>query len=114
MAEFFDWNAARGTWYEVEDDLQTGELIIHTKQDVQPVLDDNKILRNSGANDLGGAGDKNDLKHYARIPTHVELELRQKGINIYDHDATQRIIYEIENNYPECKVTNRKIRGSRT
>lgn len=109
MAEFFDWNPARGTWYEVEDDPQTGDLIIHTKQDIQPNLDWAKKQRNSGVNDLGGKRDGNDLKHYAHIPPHVELELRQKGLNIWDKDNTKRLIREIERNYPHCKVTNRKM-----
>lgn len=109
MAEFFDWNPARGTWYEIEDDHQTGGLIIHTKQDIQPVLDHNKAQRNSGDNDLGGARDKGDLKHYATIPAHIELELRQKGLNIYDKNNTKQLIKEIERNYPHCKVTNRKL-----
>lgn len=109
MAEFFGWNPERGVWYEVEDDPQTGGLIIHTKQDIQPHLEWAKKQRNSGVNDLGGKRDGDDLKHYAHIPTHVELELRQKGLNIYDKNNTKRLIHEIETNYPLCKVTNRKI-----
>jgi len=109
MAKEYEWNPHKGTWYEYEDDPQTGGVIIHTKQDVQPVLDRNKKLRNSGVNDLGGARDKNDLKHYATIPTHVELALREKGIDIYSNKYTKELIKEIERNYPECKVTNRKL-----
>lgn len=109
MSEFFDWNPARGTWYEFEEDKQTGDLLIHTKQDVKPSLDWASKQRNSGQNDLGGARDKNDLKHYATIPAHVELELRDKGINIHDPANTKRMIEEIERNYPLCKVTNRKM-----
>jgi len=109
MAEFFGWNPERGVWYEVEDDPQTGGIIIHTKQDIQPHLDWAKKQRASGVNDSGGVRDKNDIKHYAHIPTHVELELRQKGLNIYDKNNTKRLIREIETNYPLCKVTNRKI-----
>jgi hypothetical protein len=114
MAEFFDWNPDRGLWYEVEDDHMTGDLIIHTRQDVDPVLERNKKLRNSGVNDLGGMRDKHDLKHYACIPAHIELELKQKGIDIYSRESTRRLIYEIEHNYPQCKVTNRKILGSKS
>jgi hypothetical protein len=109
MAKTFDYNPARGVWYEIEDDLQTGDLIIHTKQDIQPSIDWAKKQRNSGVNDKGGARDGHDLKHYAHIPTHVELALRQKGINIYDKSQTKDVIREIERNYPHCKVTNRKI-----
>lgn len=108
MAEFFDWNPERGTWYEWED-LPGGGFAIHTKQNIEPLLEYAKRQRNYGLNDLGGERDKNDLKHYAVIPAHVELELRNKGINIYDKNNTQRVMQEIERNYPLCKVTNRKI-----
>lgn len=107
MSEFFDWNPARGTWYEVDD--QDGKLVIHTKQDIKPSVDWARKQRNHGLNDYGGKRDKSDLKHYATIPAHVELELRQKGINIYDKDCTKQLFKEIEQNYPKCKVTNRKI-----
>jgi hypothetical protein len=109
MATTYEWNPYRGTWYEMEDDPQTGGLIIHTKQNVQPLLDRNRKLRNSGVNDLGGMNDKQDLKHYASIPAHIELALRQKGIDIYNGKQTKQMIREIETNYPECKVTNRKM-----
>ena len=109
MAKTIEWNPHRGTYYEIEDDNQTGGVIIHTKQDVSPVLDRNKKLRNSGVNDLGGLKDHGDLKHYASIPAHVELALREKGIDIYNQHHTQDMIREIERNYPECKVTNRKM-----
>ena len=89
MTKEYEWNPHRGTWYEYEDDLQTGGLIIHTKQDVEPLLEHNKFLRNSGVNDLGGLKDKGDLKHYASIPAHVELALREKGIDIYSQNYTK-------------------------
>ena len=109
MAKTFEYNPDRGTWYEYEDDPQTGGLIIHTKQDVKPILDRNRKLRNSGVNDRGGIKDKNDLKHYATIPAYVELALREKGIDIYSNKFTKDVIRKIETNYPECKVTNRKM-----
>ena len=107
MAEFFDWNAARGVWYETEDSPEG--LIIHTKQDVQPSLDWAKKQRNNGLNDPGGKHDKSDIKHYATIPTHVELALRDKGINIWDKNDQKKMFREIETNYPLSKVTSRKI-----
>lgn len=109
MSKEYEWNPHRGTWYEYETDNQTGDVIIHTKQDVQPVLDRNRKLRNSGVNDYKGLNDSADLKHYATIPAHVELALREKGIDIYSQNYTKELIQEIERNYPECKVTNRKM-----
>lgn len=109
MAEFFDFNPGNGMWYEVEDDLQTGNLIIHTKADAQPSLDWAKKQRNNGLNDKGGARDGSDLKHYATISAAQILAMRKKGIDVWNRDHTKDVIREIERNYPLCKVTNRKI-----
>lgn len=46
-----EWNPHTGVWYEEEYDHTTDSIIVHTKQDVQPVLDYAKAQRNSGIND---------------------------------------------------------------
>lgn len=104
-----EWDGFRGVWEVTEDEPQTGGIVIHTIQDVQPALDWARKQRNSGANDLGGVKDKNDLKHYATIPAHVIIALRDKGLNVWDKTQTKEIIKEIETNYPLCKVTNRRM-----
>ena len=108
MAKTVEWDGLRGVWEETVDH-HDGGLIITTKQDVQPALDWAKKQRNHGTNDLGGKRDNADLKHYALIPAHVVIALRNKGINIWDKTHTKRMIKEIETNYPLCKVTNRKM-----
>lgn len=105
MAKTYEFNTDRGTFYEIEDDPQSGGLFIHTKQDVSPVVEWAKKQRNSGKNDKVN---KQDFNHYAIIPAHVELELRQKGINIYKKENTKRLLKEINTNYPHLKVTNMK------
>lgn len=100
MAKTFEYNPTRGTYYEIED-LTNGDIAIHTKQDAQPVLDHAARLRNSNANDKVG-----DFCHYATIPAGVEVELRAKGLNIYDKNNTKRLVREIETNYPYLKTTN--------
>ena len=109
LAKTTEWNPSLGVWEDIEDDPQTGDLIIHTRQNVQPALDWANKQRNSGVNDLGGARDGADLKHYAILPAHVVIALREKGINIWDKACTKDMIKEIERNHPKCKVTNRKI-----
>ena len=101
MSKFLDYNANRGTWYEEDYDHATDTLIIHTKQDLQPVLDLAKEERNSGINDKVG-----DFGKYAYIPAHVEVELRKKGINIYDQNQTAELLREINQNYSYLKTTN--------
>jgi len=104
MAKFFKQNLIgvnddRGTWYEYED--TDDGFLIHTKQDISPVVDWAKKQRQSGKNDQVG-----EFNHYASIPAHVELELRAKGINIYDKNCTKDLLREINTNYPWLKTTN--------
>lgn len=101
MSKFLDFNHHRGTWYEYEYDPQENKGIVSIKQDVQPVLDLAKEERNSGINDKVG-----DFSLYARIPAHVEVALRQKGINIYKQEHTKALLKEINQNYPYLKTTN--------
>jgi len=101
MSKFFDYNAERGTWYEEDYDHVEDKVVIHHKQDVQPVLDYARHLRNSGENDKVG-----DFGRYAIIPASVEVELRKKGINIYNQHQTKDLLREINQNYPHLKVTN--------
>ncbi len=103
MSKFLDYNVHRGTWYEYDYDPQDDKAIVSIKQDIEPVLDYTKELRNSGINDKVG-----EFSHYAVIPAHVEVALRQKGINIYNQNQTKDVVREIESNYPYLKVTNLK------
>ena len=113
MAKTIEWDGATASWEETTDH-HDGGLIIKTKQNVQPSLDWAKKQRNSGANDLGGARDGNDLKHYATISHGQILAMRKKGIDVWNKDHTNRMIKEIETEYPLCKVTNRKILGTKS
>lgn len=108
MATTTEWDGHRGVW-EITEDHPDGGLIIHTRQDIQPALDWAKKQRNNGHNDPGGRRDGHDLKHYAVIPAHVIVALRNKGIDVWNKHQTKAVIKEIETNYPLCKVTNRKL-----
>jgi hypothetical protein len=102
MAKTYDYNPVNGNWYEIEDNLQNpGELFIHTKADSQAVIDRAKKLRNNNVNDKVG-----EFNHYAIISPGLELELKNKGIDIYDKNNTAKIVKEIEQNYPKFKVSN--------
>lgn len=103
MAKTFEYEPHNGMWTIMEDDPHSGGVYIHRRQNVTPILDYAARERNSGMNDKVG-----NFNRYAIIPTHVELELKQKGINIYDKNCTSRLIKEIETNYPHLKCTNLK------
>jgi len=109
MSDFFDWNPDRGTWYEHDFDEQTGKTIITTKQDVQPVIDAAKRKRDSGYVDRGI---KKGWWHYASIPAHVEIDLKKRGISIYDQNQTNELLKIIDSEYPYLKNTYKKHRVS--
>jgi hypothetical protein len=79
-----------------DDDLVHVERI----QDVQPTLDLNAELRNTGA-------EGKEVKKYASVPVTVQYELLRKGINIFNPDHMPRVLQEINQNYPKLKATNK-------
>jgi hypothetical protein len=90
MSEFFDDH--------------NGGLAIHTKQDVQPVIDRATAIRNSGLSEKKAR--KTDFLYYATIPAHVELEIKEKyGLSIYDKNCTGRLLRIINRDYPYLKCT---------
>lgn len=102
MSQFLDYNKERGVWYDTDYNAHEDKLYIHTKQDVQPVLDWNATLRNSGKNDKVG-----EWNHYATIPTHVEIEMKQKyGVSIYNPHQTKEMLKILNRDYPHLKTTN--------
>ncbi len=100
MSEFFDYNPINGMRYDTEED-DRGNITIHSTQDVQPALDymaAKRSMNESGRKD-------NTLRHYCSIPTWVEIELRNKGIDIYNKHQNKELLKEINQNYPKLKAT---------
>ncbi len=103
MAILFDKNLDGSVEYFSHDE-QTGVSAITTVQDVTSFLDRLQAKRNYD----GKSPNKEEFIHYASIPTVVELELRKKGINIYDKSQTKAVLKEINTNYPLLKATYKK------
>jgi hypothetical protein len=101
MAEFFDYNKANGMRYDTEDDGDE-KLIIQASQDIAPIVDHMKEKQKKGDD-----GIKRGYWHYCSIPTVVEVELRKKGINIYNKHQTKELLREINTNYPYLKATRK-------
>lgn len=108
MSDFFevDANGIR-TDFKWSENAQEYALI--RTADVEPVLDAAARARN-------GAGvNREDIKRnwwfYCSIPPIVQLQLREKGINIHDKDHQDAMIAEINTNYPHLKMTTGKMGG---
>lgn len=103
MPEFFEYDPHTGirtdtTWSEAEQQM----TLIRTA-DVEPVLDWTKAVQNEvGVN-------KEDIRRgwwlYAKIPPIVILQMRAKGINVFDQNDQARMFQEIDANYPHLKCT---------
>jgi hypothetical protein len=104
MSEFFDFDPLTGLRYDFDYNEETGDAIIHTTQDVSALLDYNAALRNAGATDKGI---KESWWLYAKIPPIFMLKMRAKGINVEDGRHIDRVLAEINTNYPLLKTTQK-------
>jgi len=107
MPLIFDYNQETGVTQYFDYDELTDVMSITTVQDVSGILDQLKTKKNDP--EAWKKGVKGSFAHFATIPPVVEVELRKKGINIYDKNCTKRLIQEIEQNYPDLKVTEAKL-----
>ena len=107
MAKTYEYNPD-GSYHVLEDDAD-GNLLITHMQDIKPALDWSAKQKNSGHNDLGGARDKGDMKHYATVSMGAILEMRKAGIDFWKVEHEPAMLKWLERNAPKCKVTNRKI-----
>lgn len=82
-------------WFDY--DPINDQMIIQTRQDVTGILEamNEKRKQEKWRDEV-----KADWVHFAKIPAAVEMELMKKGIDIHDRNCTQRMIREIQTNYP--------------
>lgn len=76
--------------------------------DVEPVLDFAKAMANEGLN-------RDDIQKgwwlYAKIPPIVIVQMRAKGIDVFNEDHQQRMLAEINSRYPYLKCTTGNMGG---
>lgn len=104
MSAFFDFDPLTGVRTDFDYDEETGNVHLHRTQDVEALLDYNKALANAGATDKGI---KESWWLYAKIPPIFMLKMRAKGINVEDGRHIDRVISEINTNYPLLKCTQK-------
>lgn len=109
MPAFFDYDPISGVRTDFDYDEATGNVQLHRTQDVQALLDHTKRLANDGLTDRGI---KESWWLYAKVPPIVMLQLRAKGINVEDGRHIDRVVQEINTNYPALKCTQ-KHEGSK-
>ena len=101
----FDHDPLSGLTTYYDYDPVQDEVTLSYQQDVGGFLDVLTQKRNN--EDATKQGIKNSMWHYATIPPVVIMELKAKGIDIFDPSHTQAMLREINANYPACKVTTK-------
>ena len=104
--ELFDYDPQTGIRTLWDYDEETGKGILRREQDVSAFVDWATEIRNTGQADRELKKD-DYMCLYAVIPPGVEMELRNKGINIYDANNTKRLLQEINQNYRWLKTTDK-------
>jgi hypothetical protein len=104
MSSFFEFDPISGIRTDFDYDEQTGNVILQRSQDVSALLDHNAALRNAGATDRGI---KESWWLYAKIPPIFMLKMRAKGINVEDGRHMDRVLAEINTNFPHLKTTQK-------
>ena len=101
MSEFFEMDETTGIQTDTSWDEATQQMSLIRTADVEPVLDEAKRQANENGKDL--AGIKNGWMRYATLPPIVILQMRAKGINVFDQNDQPRMFAEINEHYPHLK-----------
>ncbi len=102
MAKTYEYNEQTGTYYEIEDHVDGG-LIIKTLQDVEPVLEHVKEIRNRGTNDKGI---KQNWWPYATVPAAVWLKWKSDyGVDIFDKNHQGAVLKLLNGDFKNFKRT---------
>ena len=104
MSIIFDHDPVTGVTTHWDYDPITDKIHLTYEQDVSKILDQIKEKRLTSKS----FGHVEEFAHYATIPTIVQMELKKKGMDLMDRNATKRIVREIESVYPYLKTTEKR------
>ena len=105
MPILFDYDPETGVSEYFDYDPVRDQVAITYEQDISFFLDRMKAIRDNP--DISKKGIKEEWWLYCSIPPVVEIELRNKGLNVYDKNAGKAILKEINTNYPYLKATEK-------
>ena len=109
MAEFFEFDPLTGIRTDFAYDDATDQVTLTRYADVEPLLNHTKAIANGVGKNSG------DIKAgwwlYAKIPPVVILQLRAKGINVFDKNDEAAMFAELNTNFPHLKCTTGRHGG---
>jgi len=111
MAEFFEYDPFTGIKTEMAWDDQNQEMTLIRTANVAPVLDYAKAFSNEAG--LNREDIKRGWWKYATLPPIIILQMRAKGINVFDQNDQKRMFEEINTHYPHLKCTT-GVEGGKT
>jgi hypothetical protein len=103
MSDFFEYDPLTGIRTDTSWDENTQQMTLIRTADVEPVLNWTKAVSNEvGMN-------RQDIREgwwlYAKLPPIVILQMRAKGIDVFDQNDQKRMFQEINEHYPWLKAT---------
>lgn len=105
--ELFSRDDALGleTWFDYDEATDTAYLSV--EQDVEPILEANKILYND--TDRTNAGIKGDFWHYGSIPVNIVHKwLIEDGVDFFDKNDHPKVLSLLNDpQYRFLKVTHK-------
>lgn len=104
MAEFFEVDPITGIRTDTAWDEATQQMTLIRSADVEPVLEFSKEM--AADTTVSQRGIKQGWWCYAKLPPIVILQMRAKGINVFDQNDEARMFAEINSNYAHLKLTN--------
>ena len=103
MSEFFEYDPLTGITTDTRWDENLQQMTLTRSANVEPVLDFAKAMSNEVG--MNREGMKKGWWLYAKLPPIVILQLRAKGINVFDKNDEKRMFEEINSHYPHLKCT---------
>ena len=109
MKKILDYDPAAGITQYFHYDEVSGDWSVESVQDTKPIIEYNKILQNDGGYTAHGI--KNEMWHYARIPTVVQEKwLREKGVDLMNKDHWGKVKQLLNDpEYRYLKTTTKKV-----
>lgn len=104
--EFLHYDPHTGISDWAEDDILGRTFTLHRQEDVEPLLDRNAELRNTGGTDRGI---KEDWWLVASIPMTVVMQLKNKGIDVFRAADEKAVERELRTNYPYLLTTGKRF-----
>jgi hypothetical protein len=111
VSDFFEYDPITGIRTDTKWDENLQQMTLIRTADVEPILDHAKSMANDSS--VSQDGIKKGWWQYASLPPIVILQMKAKGINVFDQNDQKKMFAEINEHYPHLKTTT-KVEGRRS